>query len=456
MDDGNPGGPVLEESSLGPVGARLGTGAQAAVHEIGLRLPDVPGPLVYKRYRRPPASSIVLERIILARRRLPHALRDRLDRIAVWPLRVVTEGGLVRGVVLPRIPSDYADTITGLGTGDTRTSLREVQNLFVDEDLARRIGRPVPTPEQRIALCRDFADALRFLHDSLGYVFGDVNAKNEVFRLGPGPTVLFLDCDGVRAVGSIAGEQLDSPDWVAPESDGLTIATDLYKLGLFVLRCLSPGARGSTRTDPEWAAPRLDDVGMNLLRRALGTDPSARPSADEWWRHLSALLGEPVEPPALLHAELGRPSVPAGQAVTVEWRAKGALVVEASTRYRAERVDGRGGHGTVTLPVDETGYVLVRASNGHGVDERLLGPVAVVAAPWLDPPRAPMPVFAPPRVDTVPVPYPAVPPLAVMALPPAPAPSWPGLGSARGPYDLVSLLFDDAPVIDIVTDGGTR
>ena len=52
--------------------------------------------------------------------------------------------------------------------------------------------------------------------------------------------------------------------------------SDRYKFGLFVLRCLTPGDQGSTRTDPAAAAGVLDATGMGLLRDAIhGTAQTA-------------------------------------------------------------------------------------------------------------------------------------------------------------------------------------
>ena len=46
---------------------------------------------------------------------------------------------------------------------------------------------PAPDLGERFAICRDLAGALAFLHEH-GVVFGDVNAKNALFRIGLEPT----------------------------------------------------------------------------------------------------------------------------------------------------------------------------------------------------------------------------------------------------------------------------
>jgi len=81
--------------------------------------------------------------------------------------------------------------------------------------------------------------------------------------------------------------QLNSPGWGAPEKGPQTIESDRYKLGLFILRCLTPGVNAQNR-DPEKAATVLDRDGLQLLRLALGEDPAARPSGKTWVMYLDA------------------------------------------------------------------------------------------------------------------------------------------------------------------------
>ena len=279
------------------LGDRLGAGGQAVIHDLpGLRLPDVPGPLVYKKYRddRAPRTHDMF-RLVQLREGLAGADRARLDAIATWPVRLVCDGPDLRGVVLPRIPDSYFQPVTLPGTGASKKLVREVQHLFVDPAIGRRTGMPEVTREQRLTICRDFAAALDFLHGpAMDVVFGDINAKNELFRLGPEPTVMLVDCDAVRPRGAVTGGlQLNAPDWEPPGRTTLNRATDLYKLGLFVLRCvLPPGSQTSTRRDP--VPGLLDDAGTALLTRALAPDPHDRPSAGEWLRHLSLALGPPA------------------------------------------------------------------------------------------------------------------------------------------------------------------
>jgi hypothetical protein len=301
-----------------------------------------------------------------------------------------------------------------------------------------------------------------FLHQELNFVFGDISATNEVFRLDTRPMVMFLDCDGLRRPGSVAStDQLNTPDWVPPEASSLTEPTDLYKLGLFILRCLTPGPLCSTSTDPARALSELDPEGGDLLRRALSVDPHDRPSAAEWHRRLSVMLGEPVEPPTIRHAALDRPFVCAGQPVTVTWDVENAIGVEAITNVDRQRADGRPGSGAVSVVPDRTCFVLFRAHNDLGTAEELLGPVAVVEAPQVGHTPVLMPELPLPEIDTVTRPDLILPPVPVLDLPLVPGrtplsavdqeprhePFWPDLLSMRCPFD-VATLMTTAPEID--------
>ena len=132
---------------------------------------------------------------------LDDAQRARLDGCTAWPLRVVEDGGRALGVVMRRLPQAFLQVRVLPGTGRRKEGPREVQNLFIAPDLARRLGMPAPTPRQRLQICRDLAAAVHAVH-KLDLVVGDVNARNAVFRLTEKPHVMLIDCDAVRKMGS--------------------------------------------------------------------------------------------------------------------------------------------------------------------------------------------------------------------------------------------------------------
>lgn len=385
----------LTVDELGHLGPQLGSGGQAVIYEIpDLRLPQTPQRLVYKQYKRGHAPRVdAMRRLIALRSGLDKPLRDRLDTITAWPIRMVSDDADVLGVVLPRIPDSFFQDVVLPASGKADTIVREVQHLFVEAGRCRRIGMPVPTLEQRLAICRDFAGALSFLHSTeVDVVFGDINAKNELFRIDSEPMVMFVDCDAARIRGSISG-QLNAPDWEPPgQGKVLSKATDRYKLGLFVLRCLTPGDQGSTNVEPAEVTNILDAAGVALLARAISGPAEERPSAGDWFRYLCACLGQATEPPALDVVELDRTLVAAGDPVAVRWAAREADVVEVCALGCAPVVaDGRPGSGTIIVRPPRTGTLIFRARNRCGATERITPPVAVVDVPrWGDLP-VPMP-----------------------------------------------------------------
>ncbi|MFE9746358.1 hypothetical protein ACFYOT_15755 [Saccharothrix saharensis] len=280
---------VVGPGAVGPLGAPLGEGGQARVyHAPHITLPDVRGPLVYKRYKAGHAPPHGLAAVVARRLRMDERTRQRLDRTTAWPVRVVEEGGEVRGVLMPLIPDDYFEERVKPSGVRART-LREVQHLFVEPARAARLGMPAPTTAERLLVCRDLAAVVHLLHGN-DMVIGDLNPMNAVFRLADRPCVMLVDCDSIRIKGAAAVvRQLNAPDWAPPENV-LSQASDRYKFGLFVLRCLSPGPFASVARDPSRVDHVLPGEGPRLLRAALDRDPGARPSARTWGRYFDALL----------------------------------------------------------------------------------------------------------------------------------------------------------------------
>ncbi len=290
----------IQRHDLGELGPELGRGGQAVVYAVPeLQLPDTTGPLVYKEYKKDQVSPNGLRAIVAVRSRLIPRRRDQLDTVAAWPARVVRDGTRMCGVVLPLIPDSFFQERV-LPSGKPSRDPREIQNLFIDPSRAVQLGMPLMSLADRFAVCRDLAFALALLHDH-DVVFGDVNAKNVLFRKYPDPAVMLVDCDAVRIRGSApVVRQLSAPDWDPPEGHVLTQATDMYKFGLVVLRVLIPGGQASTARDPDrLAGPLLDAEGRQLLRAALSPDPRARPHASTWRRYFALRVGRREVGPAV-------------------------------------------------------------------------------------------------------------------------------------------------------------
>jgi hypothetical protein len=268
---------------------KLGAGSQGAIYRAQPNPAfELSFPLIYKEFS---ATTVVagMSLELLARFRADLDDKDRavLDLRTVWPAAVVEKNGRVCGYVMQEIPDTFMQTIRT--TSGTEPIPREIQHLFVADALARKNIGEIPESTERLALAREAAFVLGFLHKR-ELIFGDLSYKNAVYALRPKPMVMLLDCDAVRRRGQgSAVPQLNSPGWGAPEKGPQTIESDRYKLGLFILRCLTPGVNAQNR-DPEKATAVLDHEGMGLLRRAVGDDPAARPSGKQWVEYLDARI----------------------------------------------------------------------------------------------------------------------------------------------------------------------
>jgi serine/threonine protein kinase len=198
---------------------------------------------------------------------------------------LVRDGSQTVGIVMPLIPDSFIQDWVVPQTGTQKSSPREFQFLFIPPATATYLGFPVVSVDERFAICASFARALHFLHHR-NIVFGDISSKNGLWSVSSGKAeVMLVDCDAVRVAGQqSAVPALNSPDWFPPSSErrSLTIWTDRYKFGLFVLRALKPGDGVSTKVDPEWVADVLDAGGMSLLRAALSSNRDERPTLAEW------------------------------------------------------------------------------------------------------------------------------------------------------------------------------
>jgi hypothetical protein len=279
------------------LGPKIGSGAQGqlfTVESVRAAVPAaqrsaLPDTLVFKEFH---AGTVVsgpaLEGLARFRAGLDDDERQVIDTMTVWPCAVVHDGSeRPCGYLMRSIPRAFFQPIETT-VGSERIP-REIQELFVPDTIARKNFGETANGIERQALAREMAFILGFLHKR-DIVYGDLSYKNAVFCLRPHPAVILLDCDAVRRVGESAGvPQLHSPGWKPPESGPQTKASDRYKLGLFVLRVVTPGVNAQNR-DPEKARGHLDDAGLSLLRRALGDDPDRRTTGKEWVQYFNARI----------------------------------------------------------------------------------------------------------------------------------------------------------------------
>lgn len=405
----------ISTADLGPLGSPLGAGAEAVVIEApSLRLDDVAGELVYKQYLRSRAQDPVSADVVAARIALPESRRDRLDAGTAWPIRRVVDGDELRGVVLPRISSAWLRTMTLPGTGERSTDPRDAQGLMSPAPTGpNALGlTAAPDHQDRLRICRDLAAVLQLLHDDMDLAYGDLSARNVLVRFEGRPRVLLLDCDAARPVPSTL-PPLHTPDWDPPEGGPATTAADVYKLGLFVLRALTPFAWSSVNRDPSWATAALDPDGFDLLRRSLHQSPDARPRAVEWVVHLSRLLGDAVEPPRFVGCGLATTLVAPGDTTVVLWVLDRAAEVTVTAGGRViGRVDARSGPGRLEVTPPASGVLRLHADNGAGRDDRVAGAVSVMNAQSIVEVSVPIPRLATPAL-------PELPAAPLVGLPPA-------------------------------------
>jgi hypothetical protein len=264
----------LERSELGRLD-HLAQGGQATVYRAPeLSLPDCNYPLVVKVYksRYLPISWVGLARLAMVRQNASPKERGLLDRYFTWPLRAVVEGSGAVGTVMPLLSNDFFHNFSSI-TGETRLRPREVQHLFVPQDRNSRVGLTHANPTQRLSICFEAARALAILH-STGLIYGDVSG-DALRRSGSGAVV----------------PQVETPDWDPPEPHkAQSEYTDRYKLGLMILRVLTPAKMTSTIRDADDVGPILNREGRILLRRALSHDRDRRTSAAEWVEHFRYVL----------------------------------------------------------------------------------------------------------------------------------------------------------------------
>lgn len=292
----------IEEAQLGSR-EEIGAGGMARVFALPeLFLPEAPdASWVYKKFRPKvrPVAPYGLQSLVRLLDQMPQTQRAALQRHFNWPVRVVTdrEAG-ASGVILPLLTDSFFIDLR-LSSGTRKRKPAELQFLFMDASYCARVGAPNVDDGQRREICRSLVYAMALL-DRADVVYGDLSARNVLFRVSPRPGVMLVDCDAARCRGDTAafGKQPHSPDWEPPEAirarrrrDGAAYtiqnkATDRYKLGLAILRILTPGEGSSVNTDPSVAKRLVPTHIYTLLVRSLSEDPEARPSAKTWYQEM--------------------------------------------------------------------------------------------------------------------------------------------------------------------------
>jgi hypothetical protein len=290
---------AIEERELGSR-EQIGAGGMAKVYHVPeLIVAEQPEQQwVYKKFKPlcRPVPLYGMQTLVKLIDGLEAKQREVFIRSLNWPVRVVVDDSPgAAGVILPLLGAEYFVDLK-VSSGAVKRKAAELQFLFKDREYCARVGIAFPDEDQRRAICRSLCYAMALL-DKADVVYGDLSARNVLFRLHPRPAALLVDCDAVRVHGAAAafGRQPHSPDWEPPEahharrqrnSTGFSIqnkATDRYKLGLAILRILTPGEGSSGATDARRAKRVLPPALYSMLEKSLDHDATRRPTARDWY-----------------------------------------------------------------------------------------------------------------------------------------------------------------------------
>jgi hypothetical protein len=378
----------VEKSSLGPL-TPLAKGGLGEVYRVsGFHLPGDPADLAYKEFTSHVAEQAKAARTAVAfRAGLSPAGQADLDSHAAWPRALVEQPrGTVIGLLMPLIPADFFCPMEDPDTGRVQDKPLEMSWLAASaqQRAAARLALREVSKLERLILLGQLIWAIGRLH-KLGWVFGDLSLRNAVFALDP-PRVLLLDCDGAAPLSDPARQQANTPWWFPPEiTNGAQHLqddrTDVYKLGLAILRCMTPGKGAATAMNPAGVAGALDPEGENLITRVLGPDRGQRPPARELYDYFYRLVSALVLPPEVTMARLRHPFRVRGQDVRIDWQISNARMVTVLAGQQRLAVDlGQQPDGCAFRP-DESGPVAIEVGNRFGTIRKELGDVTLYDLP---------------------------------------------------------------------------
>jgi hypothetical protein len=355
----------------------------------GYQLPGDPTPLAYKEFTKDVADQArSAERAVDFRDAMSPGAQAGLDRVAVWPRALVEDhDGTVIGLLMPLIPKDFFFKGNDAMTGEEKGLARGIEWLFADPAyLAKaQVDIPYPDPAERLILVGKLVYAVGRLH-KLGWVFGDISGKNAVWALRP-PRVLLLDCDGAAPLSDLSRVQGSTPTWEPPEfgpgqHPPQTDVTDVYKLGLAILRALTQTMQAK---DPGRivAGQALDTAGAMLITRAVDRTPSVRPTAKELYNYLQQVVASVAQPPRVAFARLRKTFLIRGQDARVDWQIANATELTVSVAGHHHPVDPKWHFDGYSFPMKQSGPVTLTVSNNLGSLVLDLGEISLYELPPL-------------------------------------------------------------------------
>jgi hypothetical protein len=399
----------VSEKSLGNP-KLISEGGFGKVYRLeGYRLPGDPMPLAYKEFTTDVAEQArSAERAVDFRDAMGPGAQAGLDQVAVWPRAlVVNQGGTVIGLLMPLIPKDFFFKGNDAMTGEKKDLARGIEWLFTDTAyLAKaQVDIPHPDPTERLILLGKLVYAVGRLHKH-GWVFGDISGKNAVWALRP-PRVLLLDCDGAASLSDRHRVQGNTPTWEPPEFGSTqharqTDVTDVYKLGLAILRALTQTLQAK---DPGRivAGQAVDVAGAMLITRAVDRNPSVRPTAKELYNYLQQVVASVALPPQVVFARLRKTFLIRGQDARVDWQLANATEVTVSAGGRDHTADPKQHVDGYSFRIDQSGPVTITVSNNFGSLVFDLGEISLYELPPLS-------------VNIPPLPSPCIPDLQRLSL----------------------------------------
>ena len=309
---------LVQRDELGSL-EPIADGAFGEVFRTGFRLPGYRGALAYKELK----SSLPQEKYSRAVEAMRQAVRLRdsmsdedrsdLDEVTVWPLALVEDDGVARGCLMPLIRPEFFAELHPPVTGKKVSRARDLTWLAARPSILQKAGFPQEEVDEfsgllvRMRVLVGLVGSIVLLH-SHGVVYGNMSLKNAVFCLGERPRSVLMDCDGIARLDDISRSQPNSPSFLAPECEEpgnnpfsrgrayfQDTRTDVYKLGLCVVRCLSRGRHAMWLKSADHLTGLLSPECLDVIKASLSQDPDQRPTAKQLYQALLDDLNKKVK-----------------------------------------------------------------------------------------------------------------------------------------------------------------
>ena len=304
---------MVAKTDLGSL-ASIASGGFGEVFRTGFRLPGYRGALAYKELK----SSLSQDKYSRAVEAMRQAVqlrdsmsdgdRSDLDEVTVWPLALVEEGGVVRGCLMPLIRPEFFAELHPPATGKKDSRTRELGWLPARPAALQGAGFSQDQIDEfsdllvRMRIMVWLVYSVALMH-KYGVVYGDMSLKNAVFCLGEYPRSVLMDCDGVARLDDASRRQANSPSFLAPECEEpgrnpfargrahfQDTRTDVYKLGLCVVRCLSRGHGATQLKSADHLTGLLSPECLDVIKASLSQDPDQRPTAKQLYQALNDFI----------------------------------------------------------------------------------------------------------------------------------------------------------------------